>query len=177
MDCLCKRPLIDSDNYRYLLTDYYNLWFSIFEQLDFLSQLSFVFICRNTKDNFYITNLYDIDDKYLKQLNNDILQNDIFQFVTKLKANEKINDVSFMTKLKKLDAPDYCGIGQNGIRGLDLVEINAAFNSKITDVSFMTNLKKLNAWGVCGINQYGIRELNLGELNASNNSKITYKII
>ena len=153
--------------------EYYNLWFSIFEQLDFLSQQSFIFICRNTKDNFYITDLYNIDNKYLNRLNNDILQNDIFQFVTKLKANNKIINVSFMTNLKKLDAFGNCGIGQDGIRGLNLVELNAYCNGKITDVSFMTNLKILDAWGDCGIGQDSIHGLDLVELNARNNRKIT----
>ena len=96
--------------------DYYNLWFGIFEQLNFLSKLSFVFISRNTKDNFYITDLHDIDNKYLKRLNNDILKNDIFRFAAKLKANNKIINVSFMTNLKKLDAFGNYGIDQDGIR-------------------------------------------------------------
>ena len=35
-------------------------------------------------------------------------------------ANEKINDVSFMTNLKKLFAEGSCGINPQGIKGLNL---------------------------------------------------------
>ena len=46
-----------------------------------------------------------------------------------------------MTSLKKLNAWGDCGIGQNGIIGLNLVEFVADYNNKITNVSFMTSLK------------------------------------
>lgn len=59
--------------------------------------------------------------------------------------NTKISDVSF-TSLQKLDASGYyCAIDQNGIRGLNLLELNANNNEKIIDVSYMTNLRKLSA--------------------------------
>ena len=70
-----------------------------------------------------------------------------------------------MTSLKKLDARGNCGIGQNGIIGLNLVEFDANNNNnKITNVSFMTSLKKLDAWGDCGIGQNSIIGLNLVQL-------------
>ena len=58
-----------------------------------------------------------------------------------------------MKNLKKLSAYGNCGINQNGIEELDLIELYVDHNEKIKDVSFMKNLKKLSAWGNCGINQ------------------------
>ena len=46
-----------------------------------------------------------------------------------------------MTSLKKLNTCGDCGIGQNGIIGLNLVQFFASYNSKITNVSFMALLK------------------------------------
>jgi len=37
------------------------------------------------------------------------------------------------------------GINQQGIKGLDLIELDASDNKKINDVSFMVSLKKLDA--------------------------------
>ena len=58
----------------------------------------------------------------------------MFILLTRLDAgkNDKITNVSFMTSLKKLDARDNCGIGQNGIIGLNLVELIVYGNNKIT---------------------------------------------
>ena len=46
-----------------------------------------------------------------------------------------------MTSLKILNAWGDCGIGQNGIIGLNLVQLDIDDNNKITNVSFMTSLK------------------------------------
>ena len=119
----------------------YNTWFEIFHKLDFKSQLSLVFTCSAIKNNLFITDLYNIDKKYLKLLDDNFLKHDIFQQTRKLKANSKITDVSFMKNLKVLYANDNSAIDQDGIKGLDLIELNASYNNKITDVSFMKNLK------------------------------------
>ena len=47
-----------------------------------------------------------------------------------------------MTNLKKLYARADCGIDQDGIHGLNLIELNACYNSKITDVSFIIRYPK-----------------------------------
>ena len=75
----------------------------------------------------------NIDDKYLKLLVNDILQQHKFRFVVKLNAwnNSNITNVSFMKNLKELDAAEFCGIDQEGIEGLDLVKLDAWHNPKI----------------------------------------------
>ena len=79
----------------------------------------------------------NIDDKYLRLLQNNILEQHKFQFVIKLDAssNSKITNVSSMKNLKELDAGgDSCGINQEGIEGLDLVKLDAWNNSKITSL-------------------------------------------
>ena len=78
-----------------------------------------------------------------------------------------------MKKLKILHANGGCGIDQNGIFGLDLVELDASLNNKVTNVSFMRNLKKLYAYCSCGIDQNGINGLDLVELYVIGNNKIT----
>ena len=50
-----------------------------------------------------------------------------------------------MTNLQKLNAREDCGIDQNGINNLNLIQLDARANKKINVVSFMTNLQKLNA--------------------------------
>ena len=77
-----------------------------------------------------------------------------------------------MKNLKKLYINNICGIDQNGIKGLDLIELDVDNNKKIKDISYMKNLKKLSAIGDCGIDQNGIMGLNLIELSATNNIKI-----
>ena len=76
-----------------------------------------------------------------------------------------------MKNLKRLKAwGHFCGIDQNGIKGLDLIELDITDNPKITDVSFMKNLKKLIAEGpLCGINNNSIKGLNLCTLNVLSN--------
>ena len=49
----------------------------------------------------------------------------------------KKKNVSFMNNLQKLNAADDCGIDQNGINGLNLIELNASNNKKINNVSFV----------------------------------------
>ncbi len=126
-------------------------------------------------DNFLITNLFDIGDKFKKLLTTDILSQNKYINVVELDVsdNPKITNVSYMKKLKKLNAGgNSCGIDQKGIEGLELVELNVSYNPKITNVSFMKNLKKLNASG-SEIDQKGIEGLELVELYVSYNPKIT----
>ena len=128
----------------------------IFNYLEFKSQIAMISVCTYYRSNLTITNLYDIDEKYLKMLTTGILSYPIFKYVTDLNAsnNKKITNVSFMKSLKKLSAYGFdCGITQNGIKGLKLVELNTNNNKKITNVSFMKSLKKLDVWNNSGIDQ------------------------
>ena len=154
--------------------------FIIFPKLEFLDQIRFRQVCKK----FYkidITDLYNIEDKFLEKLTDEILK--AYSNVEMLNAsnNPKITNLSegkiILKNLKKLDASDYCGITDEGIKDLDLVELCASYNLKITNVNegkvILKNLKKLEAGNDCGITDEGIKNLDLAELCASNNPKIT----
>ena len=79
-----------------------------------------------------------------------------------------------MTKLKILKCCDDCGIDQEGIKDLQLIEeLDAFSNKKIKNVNHLTKLKILNCFYNCGIDQEGIKDLQLiEELYARDNKKI-----
>ena len=77
--------------------DQYNIWFEIFHKLDFKSQLALIFTCNTIKNNLFITDLYNIEEKYLELLDDNVLNSNIFKQMRKLKANKKITNVSLMT--------------------------------------------------------------------------------
>ena len=122
----------------------------IFNNLDFKSQINIISSCNYFRNHLYITDLYDIEKKYLDNLTTEILKYSIFSHVIELNVgnNNKITNVSFMTSLKKLNAWVNCEIGQKSIIGLNKFKLVASDNNKITNVSFMTSFKKLNAWVV-----------------------------
>ena len=76
----------------------------------------------------------------------------------------------FSKSLKLLNIGGLCGVGQNSINELDLVELYACDNDK---VSHLKSLKILGAGGTCGIGQNEIEKLNLVELFVWNNKNIT----
>ena len=127
--------------------------------------------------NIRIINLYDIPTKYIKRLNQQIIEQNKYRYVEKINAcnNNQIKNVNHMKKtLKKLHCNYISGINQDGISELNLIELNAWNNEKIKNVNHMKNaLKKLDCGRECGIDQNGISELNLIQLNAKNNKKIT----
>ena len=118
-----------------------HVWQHILELLDFKTQMRWISSCRYFWYNLYITNLYDIDYKYLNRLSDDILKYWIFRNVIQLNANnnEKITDVSHMKSLKRLGAGRSSCIDQQGITGLDLIELDASSNNKITDFEDIKN--------------------------------------
>ena len=76
--------------------------------------------------------------------------------------NNKMYNISHMTKLKKLNISSYwCGVEQKNIAGLNLIELDASNNDKIFDVSFMKNLKHLKINNLYTFGQKGIYGLDL----------------
>lgn len=79
--------------------------------------------------------------------------------------------------IKKLDINNGGGdwsVSDDGIKLLNLIELNAFDNYQITNVNHMSNLRVLIASYECNINDDGIKLLtNLVELDASYNSSIT----
>src|SRR5271154_3945225 len=165
-----------------------DIWHVIFQHSDLLSQLRLISVCSAFNRSFFITDMYNILDIYKDRLTEQILKQKKFKRIISLDIMCNINNISFLTNLKKLNT---YSINQEGINGLDLIELYADRNEKIKDVSFMTNLKeldancnkkiknvsfmtnlkKLSAQECCGIDQEGIKECNLIELDAGYNEK------
>jgi len=81
-----------------------------------------------------------------------------------------------MTNLKVLIAGGFngdCGIGDDGIKDINLEKLEASCNQKISNVNHMTNLKELLARNDCGIDDRGIININLEKLDADCNPRIT----
>ena len=89
-------------------------------------------------------------------------------------GNKKIINVNHLTNLKKLYCHGGCGIDQEGIKDLQLIEeLNANDNKKIKNVNHLYKLKILYCYNDCGIDQEGIKDLQLIEkLIATSNEKI-----
>jgi hypothetical protein len=71
-----------------------------------------------------------------------------------------------------LHASYYCGITDQYIKNLNLIELNVEANKNITNINHMSNLKILFAQN-SKISDLSIQNLNLTILNANNNPNIT----
>ena len=145
--------------------------YCIFDKLDFVTQIRFRQICKRL-NRIEIHNMYfHINYKCLDKLSDNMLLN--YPKIRYLDAtnNKKITNVNYMTNLQILNASWGCGIGDNGIKHLNLIELYASDNLKITNVNHMTNLQILDAFYNSGINDNGIK--NLINLNTFDNPKIT----
>lgn len=71
--------------------------------------------------------------------------------------------------MRRAHAESTCGIDDDGIKKLNLIELYVSHNYKIKDVSYMTNLRTLIACGNCGIDKKGINNLKFIELNTYGN--------
>ena len=132
----------------------YEILLMVIESCNFLTKIRLSCINKFFYENVQIHDLMNISKKYLFELNDQILKQKKFK------------------NLKRLDARRDYDINQNGIDGLNLIELNVQDNEKIYNVTFMKNLKILNASNDCGIDQNGIQGLDLIELKMSNNVKI-----
>jgi hypothetical protein len=141
---------------------------NILNILELEDQFNYLSTCRLF---YYHLSIETLSAVKLKQNN---ITNHIFRNITTMDAcdNKNVTDVSFMKTLKFLDASGCCGIDQNGIVGLNLVELRVANNNEIINVTFMKKLKILDASGRCGIDQNGINGLDLIKLYVNDNSKI-----
>ena len=166
-----------SNEYKCSLTKHFNVKNIICSFLyDLKDIINLYNLNKDHQNNIKITNLYDIPEKYLKKLDQQIIEQKKYKFVEKLNAcnNKKIKNVNHMRyTLKILNCGWNCGIDQNGIFLLDLIELYATNNKKINNVNHMKRkLKILYCCGDSAIDQKGIYELNLIKLGAGNNKKI-----
>lgn len=122
----------------------------------------------------------DIESKYVNKLDDNILKN--YKYIAKLNAsyNVKIKNINHLTNLRILYARSdpydcvHCGINDNSLINLNLIELDASYNLNIKNINHLTNLTTLHAsHRYCGIDDNGIKELNLSTLFAYANPKIT----
>ena len=136
------------------------LQYHIFTNLDFLSQIRFRQVCKW----FYRLEIHDmrnIDKKYLYRITDEILNCYLNVKYLDISNNNNVTSVNKMTKLQILDAPGNCGVDDNGIKDINLVELHAPDNPKITNVNHMTKLQILDASSTSGIIDDGIKAINL----------------
>ena len=140
---------------------------------DFITQIRMRQINKIFYEKLEIHDFFNIPDKYLFMLSDNILIN--YPFIKQLYAyaNKDIKIINYMKKLVKLNAGDNCGINNEEIAKINVIELNVYNNPKITNVNHMTRLQILYAGSNCGINDAGIKYINLHKLHAGNNPNIT----
>jgi len=149
------------------------LFYSIFQYLGFESKHSFKKINKNC-NKLSIKDLYNIDIKYLRKLNDVILLN--YPNVTQLRAdcNKNINVFNNLNKLEKLsiqyvDTPNDCIMNLT-----NLTALNVTYNKGIKNLNHLTKLEILYARAYCGITNSGVRNLTkIKILDISQNIDIT----
>jgi hypothetical protein len=171
------------------------IWQLCLSYAEFLVQIRLRCVCKLFHKKLEVHDFYNIDQKYLRELTDNILAS--YLFIKKLYAgfitteitnvnhmtrleilnvydNNKISTVNHLTRLKVLNASGpVCRLADEGIKRLNLTELNASSNYRITNVNHMNQLKILNAGFFCGIDDVGISQLNLIKLDISGNGRIT----
>src|SRR5439155_15131162 len=92
----------------------------IFNKLDFLSQIRFRQISQFYYKHLQITDLYHIDYKYLKLLNDEILKNYLHVKYLNANDNSRIKEIGHMKNLEILNCKANCGIANEDIKDLNL---------------------------------------------------------
>lgn len=150
------------------------IWKIIFDFSDFQTQIRMTLVCKRFHKNFQVIDFLNIPKQLIKKLNDDILKN--YKHIQFLNAsdNPNVKNVNWITNLKILWARNKCGINQEGIKGLNLIELCITNNKSISNVSWMINLKKLEAGGESSLWQYGLGKLDLVQLDVCNNQSIIH---
>lgn len=106
-----------------------------------VDQIKITTLCRYFYHHIRITDFYNLDEKYLKNLSDKILKR--YPYIEQLNAsnNPKIKDINHLKKIKKLNASGHlCGITNDGITDLNLISLYVTNNIKITKPCHMSNL-------------------------------------
>ena len=119
------------------------IWGIILDYLDFLSKIRLIQISKFHKNNLYISDFYKINPKYLKILNNNILNSNPRIKYLNLTDNKYIQDLNILTGLKKLYLPSS---QKNQLNNYNLEEIYGLINLNIINFNNFTNLKILQIY-------------------------------
>ena len=145
------------------------LFHFVFDYLSFYDKHVFQKINKRML-SFEIIDLKNIDHKYLRRIDNTILND--YKNIKFLDSsfNTNINNINRFTNLKELIT--HINMKDDDIARLNLEVLNANHTSKIKNINHMSKLRKLSATYECGINDEGIKHINLCEINISNNMRI-----
>lgn len=152
------------------------IWEKIISYLDFVSQIRLIQITKFSKNNIFISDFYGIPNKYIRILNNNILNNNPKIKYLKLKnkyfqenIHYSVDNLEKLSCLKKLEITGYYGNKLNNY-GLTNLKIGARNNN--INFKYYTNLKKLtinNYRKAYYPNYIGLEYLNLIKLQIPGN--------
>src|SRR5258708_7843128 len=98
---------------------YHALYNLIYSYLNFIEKLNFRIICKKF-NKYVITDMYNIDEKYRDKLNEDILKQCAYAYITKLDlATCYVPNLNFLSSLKELNI-NSSKIGDDCIKNLNL---------------------------------------------------------
>ena len=94
-----------------------------------------LFICKLNKETYKKIKIHFLNEiKLSTKITNKILKQKKYSHLISLNLsyNSQITNVNHMKNLKILDAGWYCGINDEGISKLNLIELHVSYNNKIT---------------------------------------------
>jgi len=144
----------------------------ILSHADFLTQIRLRCANKALHAKLEIHDFYNIDDKYLYRLTDDILRS--YPFITKLDFRcYHCTNINHLTRLETLSVGTNLPLGNDGISNLvNLKELYINCYSPITNLNHMTKLEFLTVVH-SRIDNEGISKLNLRELHILGESKFT----
>lgn len=150
------------------------IWRIISNFSNFTSRVNLTMVCKFFNKNLPITDLYTIEPKYQRLLTNEILKN--YPHTTKLNLtnNSNVTNINHLTKLEVLNVSmGECILPYQGIKKLNLKEIDVSYNPYIKTLNDFSQLRVLSARGKCGLTNQGISKLReLRDLDLTDNPTI-----
>ena len=120
-----------------------------FSLLPFIDKVNLVQACQTFNQSFLITDFYDIDQKYLDRLTDDVLKNKWYIERLNVRDNKKVTKISHITGLKDLNCMGKSRVTDNEFVNMNLYKLNAHNNPTIKRIGHMTNLTYLNCTFDC----------------------------
>lgn len=159
-----------------------DIWSIIFPKLDIKSQLLLRATCTFLYNELQITDLYNIDKKYVHRFTDEIIQQYPHLQLLDLCGNTVVTDVGLknLTLLHTLDISYNDKITDDGIKDKQLHVLNVnGSKCKITDAGIQDMpLYSLSASGYYSkITDHGVKRMKLNYLDIGNNRKITGQTI
>jgi hypothetical protein len=150
------------------------LWHMIFDYSDFYSKITLRRVNSLFLYSLHITDLYNLEDKYLERLDDSILAQHPFVRYLFAFDNVSITNVNHLHYLEDLDASWDCGISDDGLKITSIKRLDVNGNPRVTNVNHMSELRILKARGErCGLSDMGIKDVHPETIDADYNMKIT----